>query len=328
MRRGPAAHAAATAVAVAAAALAGPAHAYVRTSDPQDGVEVAWPVPVVSYDLSSAPSFLSPGCAATAAGDPVEAAVRASFAEWEQGCTDLRLVYGGRIAEIRTGLGGTAENVVVVRRGFCSQDPVASQAPCMTDPDVDCGGIYDCFEDHGPADRSTVALTTVLYDPRTGRLFDADMEVNGWDGQAAGTALSTQTTGPLHGYYFTCDTQPGRAACTVYGQDGCNGYDLQNTVTHEAGHVIGLAHPCGDPGTPACSSPLPPFETVPYAERTMYPATTMGEISKRTLSADDVAGVCAIYPRTSGGCGCGSGGAPGALAALLALLALRPRLRR
>jgi hypothetical protein len=53
----------------------------------------------------------------------------------------------------------------------------------------------------------------------------------------------------------------------------------------------------------------------------------VGDLAKRTLSPDDVAGVCAIYP-SAGGCGSGPGAGPGALAALLALLALRPRLRR
>jgi hypothetical protein len=314
-----------------AAALAAPAAAYVRTSDPDTGVEVAWKLPVVPYDLSSAPSFPSPGCAPGPAGDPVEEAVRASFAQWEQGCAGLRLVYGGRIPVIRTGLSGSAENLVVVRRGWCSNQ-LSSTEPCMTDPDVDCGGIYGCFEDHGPADRSTVALTTVLYDPNTGRLFDADMEVNGWDGGAAGTSLTPGTgVAAPHGYYFTCDRQNGWPACTTYGQAGCYAYDLQNTVTHEAGHVVGLAHPCDDAGTPACGSPLPPWETVPYVERTMYPSTAVGEVTKRSLSPDDVGGVCAIYPAQGGGCGCGPGGSTGGLAAAvlaLAALALRPRLRR
>ena len=315
---------------LAGVALTGPAAAYVRTTDPDTGVEVSWPLPVVAYDLSSAPAFAcctTPACDPAGSFGPIEDAVRASFTEWNQGCSGLQLVYGGRIPEIRTGLAGSAENLVVVRKGWCSSQ-LSSTEPCMLDPDVDCGGIYDCYEDHGAADRSTVALTTVLYDPSTGRLFDADMEVNGWDGVAG--PLSSGTASAPHGYYFTCDRQPGWPECTVYDQADCYAFDLQNTVTHEAGHVVGLAHPCGDPGTPACNAELPPWEIVPYAERTMYPSTTLGETSKRALSPDDVAGVCAAYP-VAGGCGCGSAGGPGALAvglAALALVALRPRLRR
>jgi MYXO-CTERM domain-containing protein len=324
------ARAAAALAAVALGALARPAAAYVRTTDRSTGVSVAWPLPVVAYDLGSAPSFPSPTCAAGPAGDPLEEAVRASFSAWEPGCADgsppaLRLVYGGRIPELRTGFGATAENVVVMRNGWCAANPQAVADPCYRDPDVDCGGIYNCFDDDGaPANRSTVALTTVLYDPKTGRLYDADMELVGWDG-----VKDAALTGSPHGFYFTCDEQPGWPACTTYGEASCWGYDLQNTVTHEADHVIGLAHPCGDPGAPSCQQD-PPAGEVPFADRTMYPTTAAGETSKRTLSADDVAGVCAIYPPSSG-CGCGSGGSPGVLAAAfaaLALLALRPRRRR
>ncbi len=320
----------AAAACLAAAAVAAPAAAYVRTTDRNTGVEVSWPLPVVAYDLSSADAF---ACCATSPCDPgagaaaIEGAVRASFGEWEQGCADLRLVYGGKLPEIRVGIGGSAENVVVIRKGWCSATPAASA--CMAEPDVDCGNFFDCFDD-GPtgANRSTVALTTVLYDPATGRVYDADMEVNGWDGQGAGSSLGVGTgTGPPHGYYFTCEKQPAWPTCTAYGQLDCYGYDLQNTVTHEAGHFLGLAHPCGDPGTPACNTPLPAGETVPYADRTMYPVTEIGDTRKRVLSADDVAGVCAIYPVPSG-CGCASGGEAGAVAALLAALALRPCLRR
>ncbi len=328
MRR---ARAAAAVFALALAAAAAPASAYVRTSDPDTGVEIAWPLPALPFSLSSAAFFAAPSCLPTAAANPVEDVVRASFAAWRPACADgtspnLQLLYTGRIPEIRTGLHGSGENLVVIRKGWCSTQ-LPSNEPCMTDPDVDCGGIYDCYEDHGPADRATVALTTVLYDPRTGRVFDADMEVNGWDGQAAGTPLATQQASAPHGYYFSCDTQAGRATCTTYGQAGCNAFDLANTVTHEAGPFIGLAHPCGDPGTPACDTPLPPWESVPYAQRTMYPQTSIAETSKRVLSSDDVAGICAIYPPAPGGCG-SAGGAPGALAIALAALALRRRVRR
>lgn len=320
------------AVAAVAAASAGPAAAYVRTSNEVTGAEVFWPVPVVAYHLSSAQSFTSESCAPTAAGDPLEAAVRASFAEWEQGCTDLQLLYGGRIPETRTALGGTSENVVVLRRGWCSQDPIARADPCMTDPDVDCGGIYDCFEDVGPADWGFVALTTVLYNPNTGRIYDADMAVNAWDGTPAsvGTPLKNASGYPPHGYYFTCDHRAEWPACTTYGQPGCNAYDLQNTVTHEVGHFVGFAHPCETRlgyGVPLCSSALPAGESVAYADRTMFPTTSMGELTKRTLSADDVDAVCGVYPEQSGGCG-SAGGAPGALAVALAALALRRRVRK
>jgi MYXO-CTERM domain-containing protein len=59
----------------------------------------------------------------------------------------------------------------------------------------------------------------------------------------------------------------------------------------------------------------------------MNATTTPRETAKRDLAADDIAGVCAIYPPSGGGCGCGVGDPAGAVSLLLALLALRPRRR-
>lgn len=303
------------AAALLAALAAAPAAGYERTEADQTGLPLAWPVPAVSWWLNPARAASSPSCAATSAGDPLVEAVKASFAAWEQGCSDLRLVHAGLTDERRVraaGLGGTGENLVVVRSGWCSDHPQASKDPCYADWSVDCGGIYGCFEDHAScppgvrpcADRSVVALTTVTYDPETGRIVDADVEVNGWDGSPGALGAPNPS-----GWYFTCEKQTGWAQCAEYGAGSCFYLDLQNTVTHEVGHVLGLAHTTN-------------------ASATMYSETKPGDVEMRTLSADDVAGVCAIYPRADGGCGCGAGGAPGLLALAAAAAALRPRRRR
>lgn len=57
-------------------------------------------------------------------------------------------------------------------------------------------------------------------------------------------------------------------------------YDLLSILTHEAGHFIGLAH-TGHP------------------EAAMFATYKPQSISMRTLAADDVSGVCTVYP-TSG----------------------------
>jgi hypothetical protein len=54
-------------------------------------------------------------------------------------------------------------------------------------------------------------------------------------------------------------------------------YDVQNTLTHEAGHVYGLGH--------ANSSPF----------NTMYPSATTGETFKRSLAPGDVLGIQHTY---------------------------------
>lgn len=62
--------------------------------------------------------------------------------------------------------------------------------------------------------------------------------------------------------------------------------DAENTLTHELGHLLGLGH-VADP------------------EATMYGQSDPGDLEKRTLSEDDVAGLCFVYPA-----GLASPGAP------------------
>jgi Matrixin len=56
-----------------------------------------------------------------------------------------------------------------------------------------------------------------------------------------------------------------------------NGFDLLSVVTHEAGHFLGLAHAID-------------------SRATMYASYRPGTSALRTLTADDVAGLCEIYP--------------------------------
>ncbi len=60
-------------------------------------------------------------------------------------------------------------------------------------------------------------------------------------------------------------------------EDATADYDLQSVFTHEAGHFLGLAHS-------------------PDSSATMFAVYTPGSTAFRSLAADDVAGVCAVYP--------------------------------
>jgi MYXO-CTERM domain-containing protein len=148
-----------------------------------------------------------------------------------------------------------------------------------------------------------VAFTAVTYNVQTGEVFDADIEMNGED--------------------FRFTTQPEKEPWKI---------DIQNTITHELGHVVGLDH-------------------VPDVEATMFDHAGPGETKKRTLEPDDIDGICALYPAVpnlactqvephflyydfpdepnGGGCGAGSRGTPnGAVLVLLALgVALATRRR-
>ena len=65
------------------------------------------------------------------------------------------------------------------------------------------------------------------------------------------------------------------------GSTGCsNGFYIEDIAAHEFGHALGLGH-----------------STSPAA--TMYPSTASCDMRNRTLDADDIAGVLALYPPSS-----------------------------
>jgi hypothetical protein len=191
---------------------------------------------------------------------------------------------------------------------------------CRVQADGTCpGDVY--------YDSSALAVTTDTANTMTGQIYDSDVEVNAVDYQWADVVVDPQ-----------------------YSTD----MDLQNALTHEFGHLIGLDHTCWDPATSATGvapldntgNPVPDCNHVSaeVAATTMFPSATPGDIEKRDLAPDDLNALCTIYnmddppppPGTNvtGGCtGCAAGGTfyPGALglgAALAALLGLRRRARR
>lgn len=102
----------------------------------------------------------------------------------------------------------------------------------------------------------------------------------GWDSDAARLALTTvtfhATTGEIYDADMALNTDDW--TFTTDGTGGLETVDLQSVLTHEAGHFLGLAH-----------------STVPGA--TMMPTySSPSQADLRTLSADDCAGICAIYP--------------------------------
>ncbi len=139
------------------------------------------------------------------------------------------------------------------------------------------------------------AITSVLFveDGHTGAgtILDTDVEMNDID------------------FIFTnLPTMPANVPA------GRSVADLENTLTHELGHVLGLDHTCSVPGVtpasevddtgvfpPACDAlaSLPAAEQTKIETATMYPTYSAGEISKRTPHPDDLAGVEADYPTAS-----------------------------
>jgi hypothetical protein len=165
-------------------------------------------------------------------------------------------------------------------------------------------------------DPLALAVTSVFARRNDGEILDADIELNGkfvWGDLVRGTG----------------------------GGDGVQ--DLQNTLTHEMGHFIGLDHTCSlageHPGqlddqgrpVPSCSR-----ATEDIKDTTMFAAVIPGDIDRRSLSTDDVRAVCEVYPSldpvlegNTAGCALGGRRARGAgvVVLLLALLSAA-RLRR
>ena len=313
-------------LAVAATLLlaASPAKAYLRSTTGA-GLCLWWSTRQVHYAVNDFTVNPAASVCLSSPPDPAAAAiaaVEASFATWSAAgaCSDVGLALDGFSPSTATGL--DCQNLVVFRRGPCA-DLVPPGDPCRLwdvngGATVNCADRYNCWDADDPshADSRVIALTTVSYVESSGEIVDADMELNAWDGVGSSPP----------GFYFTC-VDPPAGACGAPGQNGCIAMDVQNVVTHEAGHVLGLGHS-------------------PVAGATMQATAPPGETTKRTLAQDDVDGVCAIYPsgqptavcygsgqvaprpssacKQPSGCGCGTAGAEGWLG-LVALLLWRRR---
>jgi len=125
------------------------------------------------------------------------------------------------------------------------------------------------------------------------------------------TSTISTTNGTIVGFKIALNAQ--HPHWTVDSNDGM---DLQNTLTHEIGHVLGLDH------------------NEHTAEATMYASAKEGERAKRDLHWDDKEGIRYLYPERAKSfiddlaLSCSSSAAaPGFLLTLLPLVALIRRRR-
>jgi hypothetical protein len=219
-----------------------PAGAYCRTTTCDPLVEADGCAPVMGCPTRGEPLFWPEACVTYAVqrlGSPlrdisayeVDQSMRAAFISW----------LGTECPQVgRPSIGVNA-------LGGASCDEVE-----FNPPDMGRGGAPNAnivmFRDDAwpyPGERFVIARTSITFDPNTGAIFDADIEINSFDNDFSTTDDLVTT-------------------------------DLQAVLTHEVGHFLGLDH-----------------STFPNA--TMQANYDLSNLGTRTLSSDDVAGICSIY---------------------------------
>lgn len=140
-----------------------------------------------------------------------------------------------------------------------------------------------CVGGGTPRMRITEAAAAVCdrheYNQRAGNANVVMYRDSSWpyEGSANTLALTTVTYNLDTGEIYDADMELNSADNHFTTGDTGVDFDLLSIVTHEAGHFLGLAH-------------------TPEVSATMYPTYAQHTTNLRELSADDIAGICAIYP--------------------------------
>jgi hypothetical protein len=239
--------------ALVAAAVLSQAYARSRASESDPNSQCLWwkENTRITWRVNQAGNAETPG-------DTEFTAIGRAFATWQTelaACGSLTFVEGprstSREATYSPDDDPVNQNLVLFRERAC-KGQVSAGDPCWSDGS--CGNKYDCWQ----FSEGAIAITTTSFSPRNAEIFDSDIELN------------------TPSYIFTTVDSPpcvrGAEAVT------CIATDVQNTMTHEIGHLLGLAH-------------------ISDANSTMNPRAVTGELTKRTLDPGSKKFVCDVYPR-------------------------------
>jgi hypothetical protein len=210
-----------------------------------------WTVPKITWHQSTV------GNSETAPAGSEFEAVRKSFQSWQDifaQCGNLTFEDGGQVADREAGYDqqGENRNLVLFRNQRCSGVAPATDA-CWKD--AECDNKYDCWS----GSDETIAITLTTYDERTGIIYDSDIELNS------------------AGFFFTTPATTTRCSPPLLTQN-CIATDIQNTMTHEIGHLVGLDHTNADGST-------------------MNPTAPTGDLAKRLVDSGSRDFVCTVYAK-------------------------------
>jgi hypothetical protein len=242
---------------------------YVRTGPTKNGKSLYWESGCVFVTVDAAGTTAIPG-------DDELAIIDASIDEWNNrtaDCSYLKVINEGRKA---LEVGNDKVNLIKFRDTPCTCEDGTRATSWGCRPAVGKDPAH-CYAPQA------AGITTAVYvddkdSSRDGAIIDADIELNGVNFAISVNGVTTSSQ--------LCQS------------------DLQNTLTHELGHLHGLEHPCLAPGDPErldnLGNPVPPCGLVlpgnPIRDSTMYNFQDCGEIAKRSLAPDDINAICEIYP--------------------------------
>jgi hypothetical protein len=260
---------------------------FVRTGPTLGGNPLHWESSCVHVTVDAAGTSALPG----AAEFPVIDAAIATWNDSTSSCSSMKVTSLEREA---LEVGNDGVNLIKIRdttwgRPAVGNDPARMYSPAAAGLTV--ATYVDVCKDKETMgckasclDASGRCRTTSAHD---GAILDADIEINDVNFAVA-----------VHGISNTS------GLCIA---------ELQNTLTHELGHLHGLEHPCLASGDPPrvddMGNPVPDCLTVQanrslpenmrILEATMYNFQDCGETSKEVLSDDDIQSMCVIYPASA-----------------------------
>ena len=204
----------------------------------EEPLVVGWPTPCVTYMLNER------GSKDVDRIEFLKSTIKSSFIVWNQpSCGNIQFRFGGISCAELTGA------------------PVAPKGQFVPPPENDENLIIWREESWDKAS-AIVAHTALTYDPSDGVIYNADIEFNAVD----------------HTFELLTPEMVANPKSDWLADGSMSGpYDVQNILTHEIGHFLGLHHE----------------ETI--VEATMFPTGEALELLKRDLHPDDVNGLCYLY---------------------------------